>query len=579
MLLCLGLVLQGWAQELSDSERQFQPLVDQATRMDVTRPAQETLDFLDSIQDRLDNASPQQLAQLSLIRARAHILVANFDTALEILEDLMARDLTPHHRLRTYELVANLALHIDRYEVGFEYLNRGMVLQEKVDDPALKSGIFGLASYWHSQLGDQAKGLEYGQRTMELARKTGDVRDLCVALEKLGQAEEMNGLFEQALTRYQAGLQACEEAEDPVFVGVMHSLMGRVFFRLDRYQDAETWMQQGITRLAESGFEDGVTDAMTQYGELLLELGRNEEAQGLLLDVIDRTRDGGRPNNRADAQRLLAQISFQAQDYRNASEYLNAYLEQRERVFDIERARIIAFQEVQFDMHNQNQEIQLLREQARVSQLQEDAMQQQRRFQQIAIAMALFILALLLLLLMRTLRDRRHFRHMSAHDGLTGLLNHTHFIDAAKTSVKQVASTGTELTLVLADIDHFKQFNDRHGHQAGDDVLRKAASRFNEVFSDHGVVGRVGGEEFAACLVGLDMDKAAAKVDEVRAALLRCRLSDIKDTITMSFGLAQLRRSDHFESLRTRADAALYKAKNEGRDRMILADSTARNGI
>lgn len=101
MLLCLGLILQAWAQELSDSERQFQPLVDQATRMDVTRPAQETLDFLDSIQDRLDNASPQQLAQLSLIRARAHILVANFDTALEILEDLMARDLTPHHRLRT----------------------------------------------------------------------------------------------------------------------------------------------------------------------------------------------------------------------------------------------------------------------------------------------------------------------------------------------------------------------------------------------------------------------------------------------------------------------------------------------
>ena len=577
ILLSLVLTFPSWAQEPYGSERDVQSLVDQATRMDVTRPAQETLNFLDSIQDRLDNASPQQLAQLSLIRARAYVLVTEYDAALAILENLMDRDLAPHHRLRTYELAANLALHIDRYEVGFEYLNRGMMLQEQINDPALKSGIFGLASYWHSQLGDQEKGLEYGQRTMALARETGDVRELCVAYEKLGQAEELSGQLEQALNRYQVGLQVCEDAEDPVFIGIMHALTGRVLFRLGRYAEAENWMQLGITKTAESGFEDGVTDDMTQYGELLLELGRYEEAQSLLLDVMDRTRDGGRPDNRASAQRLLAQISFQAQDYLSASEYLYGYLEERERVFDIERARIVAFQEVQFDMHNQAQEIQLLREQARVSQLQEEAMQQQRRFQQVAIAMAVFILALLLLLLMRTQQDRRHFRHMSAHDGLTGMLNHTHFIDAAKTGVKQVASTDTELTLVLADIDYFKQFNDRHGHQAGDEVLRKAARRFSEVFSDYGVVGRVGGEEFAACLNGLNIEEAAAKVDEVRAALLDCRLADIEDTITMSFGLAQLKPSDHFENLRNRADTALYQAKKEGRDRMILADSALRN--
>jgi diguanylate cyclase (GGDEF)-like protein len=571
IFFCLGLTFAAWAQAPSNSDGSFQQFVDQAIRMDVTRPAEETLEFLDSLQGQLANASQEQRAQLDLIRARALILSTEYDPALSILETLMASELTPRHRLRTYELAANLALHIDRYQAGFEYLNRGMELQEQVDDPALKSGIFGLAAYWHSQLGDEKKGLEYGQRTMELARETGDVRELCVAYEKLGQAEELNGLLEQALESYQEGLRQCRAAADPVFVGVMNGLMGRVLFRLGRYEEAERWMRQGIMLTTESGFEDGVTDAMTRYGELLLELGRNDEARQLLLEVLERTRDGGRPNNRADAQRLLAQISFQARDYQQASEFLNAYLEAREEVFDIERARIIAFQEVVFDMHNQAQEIRLLREQARVSELQESAMQQQRRFQQIVIVMAAFILALLLLLLIRTLRERRHFRHMSAHDGLTGLLNHTHFIDAAKTGLKQASSNGSQLILILADIDHFKRFNDQHGHQAGDEVLRKAASRFRDVLAPYGAVGRVGGEEFAACLSEISIEDVTIKVDQVRAALLDCRLSDVEQTVTMSFGVAQLQPSESFESLRARADAALYRAKHEGRDRMILA--------
>jgi len=573
-ILCLGLTLQAEAVNASAAEADFQLLVDQAIEMNVTQDARETLEFLSSLDHQLHRGSPHQRAQLDLIRARANMLVTEYDKAMEILDHLLASELTPDHRLRAYELAANLALIVDRYQAGFEYLNRAMEFQEQVDDPGLKSGIFGLAAYWHTQLGDEMKGLEYAQRTMELARETGDAREQCVAYEKLAQAEEMTGQLEQALRRYEAGLRACEQAGDPVFVGVMHGLKGRVLFRLGRYKEAEIWMKQGIELSAESGFDEGLTDAIIRYGELLLELERNDEAKEILLDVLDRTPEGPRVVHLAEARRLLAQISFQEQNFRRAWEYLSAYLEAREQVFDIERARIIAFQEVELDMHNQSQELRLLREQARVSELQEGAMQQQRRFQQIVIIMAAFILALLLILLIRTLRDRRHFRHMSAHDGLTRMLNHTHFIDAAKNRVAQSIPTGKKLTLILADIDHFKQFNDRHGHQAGDDVLRKAASRFRQILSPYGVVGRVGGEEFAACLEGLDIEQAATKVAAVRAALLDCRLDDIPETVTMSFGLAQLRPTDQFDSLRARADAALYQAKNEGRDRVIQADTS-----
>lgn len=573
VLLCLSSLIWAGPQEAETDERQLQALVDEAVRLNISQPPQVTLDYLDSIEGELAGATLRQMAQLKLVEARSRALMTDYDPALEILEDLLARDLDPEQRLRTLALAANLAIHIDRFEDGFQYLNQGLVLQESVDDPALKSDIFGLATYWHSQMGDREKGLEYGFRTLDLAQASGDTREICVALEKLGQAKEMLGMHEEALARYQAGLNACQEARDPVFTAALHSLMGRLLFRMERHEEAESWLRQALELNADAGFEDGLMDTMTHYAGLLLAMERHEEARTMLHELLDRIRLGGRPYNLADTHLMLSRISHHSGDYRSAWEHLDEYVRAREKVLDIERARLIAFQEVQFELRNREQEIQLLREQARVSALQETTRRQQRLLQQVAFAMAAFILVLLLVLLMRTLRERRHFRHLSVHDGLTRMLNHTHFFETAKAQTREASERRRGLTLLLADIDHFKQFNDRHGHQAGDEVLRKAARCFREALSQHGIVGRIGGEEFAACLPALDPAKVAELVHQVREALMTCTLPGVEDTITMSFGIARLRASDEFESLRARADAALYQAKHEGRDRIVLADS------
>jgi diguanylate cyclase (GGDEF)-like protein len=580
ILLMLG---AGWADRpiayaSANDGAVVQELIDRAAHKGVTRPPGETLAFLDSIDAELADATSSQLAQLSLIRARSHALKTDYENAFGILEELLESDLKPAQHLRALELAANLALHVDQYETGFEYMNRALALQEAVDDPALKSGVFGLAAYWHSQLGDQEKGLEYADRTLELARATGDIRELCVAMEKLGQAEEMMGLYEQALQRYEAGLEICEQAQDPVFFGVLHTLTGRLMSRLGRYEEAEPWLQVGIELTEEAGFKDGATDAMVNYAELLMDQGRYEEAHAVIQEILSRTSSGGRPQNRADAHHMLAQIKRREGNYQSAWENISEYLQAREMVLNLERARKIAFQEVQFDLHSREQEIQLLREQARVSELQETTRKQQRLIQIIAYAMAGLVLLLMLALLLRTLRERRHFRHLSAHDGLTGMLNHSHFIDAAKNRVRDALESRQNLVLLLADVDHFKKFNDQHGHQAGDEVLRKAASRFREILSQYGEVGRIGGEEFAACLPEMDRNRAARLVDEVRIALQTCRLTDVEDTITMSFGIAQLRPFDDFDNLRARADSTLYTAKHQGRDRLVVDDTPASIG-
>ena len=226
-------------------------------------------------------------------------------------------------------------------------------------------------------------------------------------------------------------------------------------------------------------------------------------------------------------------------------------------------------------IESRERENRLVHGQAGVSGRQDPASRHQRLFQQYAALMAGLILVMMLILLVRTLRDRHYFRHLSAHDGLTGMLNHTHFFETAKQRVQDAGRRGQRVTLLLADIDHFKQFNDRHGHQAGDEVLRQAARCFVEILSPHGVVGRIGGEEFAACLPGTETDTVAERVRQLRHALRTCQLSEVDRALTMSFGVARSRPHEEFDRLRARADAAMYRAKRQGRDRVVMAESLA----
>ncbi len=546
-------------------------LVDKATEINTTSPAGEVLEFLDSIESQLAGANLRQRAAVELIRARALALLARFNESFAILDQLLSEPLEADQRLRVVKLAANIALNWYDFEAGFEYLYEALLLQEEVDDPSLRSGVFGQAAYWHAQLGDQAKGLDYAERTLHLARDSGDIREVCVALEKLGQAEEMAGYRDAAMVTYQAGLQACEQAGDPVFFGVMHALVGRLLLRSGQYVEAEPWIQQAIDRLTEAGFEDGVTDTLTNLAELRFAQQRFDEAETLLERVLARTTSGERPQNRADAHRMLASILQQRGQYRQAWEQLSLHVEARERILDLERVRLITFQEVQFDVRHREQELNLLREQARVAALQEEARKQRRLQRQLAYALAATLLVVMLLILLRSLRERRQLRHLSAHDGLTGLLNHTHFFAACLPLLRAAELQRSPLTLILADIDHFKRFNDRHGHLAGDHALREAARCFRAVLAEHGPVGRIGGEEFAACLPAISAEQALALIDDLRNALKRCDLGGIEDSISMSFGMAQALPGESIDSLRGRADAVLYEAKRRGRDCLVVA--------
>lgn len=160
-------------------------------------------------------------------------------------------------------------------------------------------------------------------------------------------------------------------------------------------------------------------------------------------------------------------------------------------------------------------------------------------------------------------------------DHLTRLPNRRAFERRLAAAVIEARANGTPLTIAFCDVDHFKKVNDRHGHAAGDRVLCALAASFAEMAGDACFTARHGGEEFVLLFAGIGKDAAKARLDAIRRAL-GARMLMNRDTgqpfgkITFSGGVAEVTEDGDARAALARADAALYDAKQQGRNRIEL---------
>jgi diguanylate cyclase len=153
-------------------------------------------------------------------------------------------------------------------------------------------------------------------------------------------------------------------------------------------------------------------------------------------------------------------------------------------------------------------------------------------------------------------------------DSLTGLSNRRAFDDELKRRLNESARKGTSVTLVLLDIDFFKKFNDTHGHQVGDEVLRQVANTLRKQAREMDLPCRYGGEEFAVILPATDVAGACVVAERIRKAVEATGIAADGKTlqVTCSLGLSQVQPGDDPAKIIRRADDALYKSKKEGRN-------------
>lgn len=173
------------------------------------------------------------------------------------------------------------------------------------------------------------------------------------------------------------------------------------------------------------------------------------------------------------------------------------------------------------------------------------------------------VLVRVMQLLQRSQRATRQVRELSLRDPLTGVANRRAWTERLNAALESARRTGKQLTVGILDLDHFKLYNDRHGHPAGDLLLKEASAAWSEQLRETDTLARYGGEEFTVLLPGVSPGEAAQILDRLRQVT--------PDRATFSAGLAAWTGSETADELVGRADAALYQAKQSGRDRVCGA--------
>ncbi|MGE0703810.1 MAG: GGDEF domain-containing protein [Vicinamibacterales bacterium] len=171
----------------------------------------------------------------------------------------------------------------------------------------------------------------------------------------------------------------------------------------------------------------------------------------------------------------------------------------------------------------------------------------------------------------KLLKAHEDLRHEASHDQLTGLWNRGTILDTLDRELHRAKREHMPLTVAMADLDHFKQVNDTHGHATGDVVLREAAQRMQSVLRKYDQLGRYGGEEFLVLLTGSTVPAARPIIQRALDVVSGrpVEAAGVSLCVTLSAGIAGVGANSEPESLLAQADEALYRAKAAGRNRLI----------
>lgn len=554
---------------LATSPGSIQERLERAQTLNITAPITESRPLVEELLAEIGQATPRQQAAIRLLAIRTLGLQGNSQEALDMAGQLLQSELDTDQRLSALRLTANIAMIVGEFEAAFSYLGDAIMLLDEVDSDDENVSVYGLASYFHSMGGDSSLAVEYALLALDSARRSDSDRLTCLALGWLAHAYEARAMLDEAWAAGNDAMPWCRRSGDAISEGWVEILLAGVALLNDDIEEADALIDLAASRHSDS-YHDGNLDARLIKARVLLAKG---EAGGALAMAEPLINQSDRSDRLAQAFSVSADAAASLGDYHAALEFSRRHIEAREDYLKRTRSMRLAFLEIQFNKRHQEQGINLLKEQSRVTRLTEQSRRDQDRLKKIAMIFGGIILILLILWLLYAWRDRRHFRRLSRLDGLTDLYNHTRFFELMDERIKDAKATDQPLVLALGDIDHFKEVNDRFGHQIGDEVLRQTARLLKEIFETSNLIGRVGGEEFAICLINHDLSAAREVVEQLRQRLAGQARRKTDPPITISFGIGQARESESPEELRRRTDQALYQAKNQGRNRVILADS------
>jgi diguanylate cyclase (GGDEF)-like protein len=548
--------------------------VQEIERLAVTAHWSKSDAKIDALAPQRDALTQLQKQRIEFVRLRNRALAGDQPGALKGLAALLKQDLPVPLRVRVYTTATGVAANLENWPLAFAWLNEGLSYLH--DTPRESASLLGAASYLHTLVGETGRARELALQALHIVESENDPRALCLALSDVALAEDHAGHFSEAEKWRHRQIDACTRAGDPVFVANGKYGVGKMAAAQGRHAEALRWGREALAEFEAVGYAAGAYSAKLVIAEGLIVTNRQlDQASAMLLDSLRYYREQKSDLAIAETEGLLAKLAEKRGDIASALAHTKQAMAISETVEVRSRERRLAYLQVQFDTTLKEQQIALLESEKQIAALHVTATKR-RQWLLIGGIVGLLIIAILLAaLLYRSFRQRRRYRWLSEHDSLTRLFNYQQVRKLGEAAYARARDTGRPFTAIVADIDLFKQVNDRHGHAAGDEALRSLGRWISEAIGGNAVAGRSGGDEFTI-LVEADAEEAEAMLQRLRARIEPITVFGQTFGFNISSGVCQA--SDHvatLEQLIHEADQALYRAKSEGRDRVVRVGADA----
>ncbi len=461
------------------------------------------------------------------------------------------------------------------YAAALEDLQAAYALQLDVGNERGQSyALNAIANlYADSHVAQYDQALAYYRKLADQHRAAGRTDELATNQFNIASTLERAGRHAEAISAFRETLRLYQSIDDPDSLAQTRRALAAVLLRDGEPAEALALLAPARSHAEAGADADFLARIALTEGAALRRLDRAEDAL-VRLDAA-RLHFAGVDNprfletiedERAEALALLGR-------WREAHDARRAQLHHAQRLAGQLREEHTSRMRVQFDSERKEEDNRALQRENRLRAEALVAAERIRSLQSQVLALAALLIVVLAAVAIRAARRARRMRRLALTDELTGLPNRRSILAELQEARSQPAGAG----VLLLDIDHFKAINDRLGHEAGDVVLRRVAELGQQALGRDGTLGRLGGEEFLAVLQAEDAVLAVA-AERLRAAVESADLTRVADglRVTVSIGIARSLPTDaRIEDAVQRADAALYRAKAGGRNRVVRDEAVA----
>ena len=524
---------------------------------------------LKRLKEKKSLLSGEQLNHIRYFDAYLALSKGRVTDAMKIGEGVLDSSHDINILMWTHILIGSASVYTNSWQTGINSLLYVSSNVESISDQHLKNASRMFVAYFYTQSKSFDESME---QLSGIAKEELDNKNKCLWYSLMAEALAHKKIGPISSDIRDSGIFYCEYVEDYYLSRIINTL-----YLSSHINHNPTYSISGLSELLEEPsrfgkamIEPGIYAYLSQAYISLGQLDEAEKNAKLALEYKDSTY---LIKSIIDAYYVLYQTGKRKGNYKSALENYLKYSEENSKYLSELEARSYSvklaeykYSEIQRENNNLSRENELL-------QTKEKLAAAEAENHRLFIILLSCVLLLLCLFLYRSRKTQLRLKQLAEYDALTGVYNRGHFTHIANSALQYSKDGNQKASCILLDLDFFKNVNDSYGHAVGDWALKQVARVCKELARKNDIFARIGGEEFSFVLLGCDKETAEELSEKCRVAISLIDSSETGHdfTLSASFGVTDSEHSGYkLEKLLADADLALYSAKENGRNQLVI---------